>query len=482
MPPPGAHNLDSPVTDFHAPDRSFGSVGPAAAASLVSAAADVALVLDGAGVIRDVSVSNEEDAPDGYRKWVGRPWVDTVTVESRAKVAELLSDATKKRARRWRQLNHTSTRGADVPVLYSAVPLDQDGGVVAIGRDLRSIATLQQQLVEAQQSMERDYLRLRHLETRYRLLFRLASEAVLIVDAQTQRVLEANPAAARLVGESGKRLIGRVFGECFTVRTRPGVVAMLGRVPAAGRSEEVEAKLAGGQGTLTVSASLFRQDGSTLFLVRLLPDTGAAGASANPERSMLLTALESIPDGFVVTDLDGRILSANSAFLEMTQLTSQEQLRGQSLGRWLGRTGIDLSVLVANLRQQGSVRLFATTLRGQYDAVAQVEISATCVAHDEHPCLGLVVRDVGRRLQQGPDMRRELPRSVSDLTKLVGRVPLKDIVGETTDLIEKMCIEAALELTRDNRASAAEMLGLSRQSLYVKLRRFGIGDLGDADA
>ena len=48
---------------------------------------------------------------------------------------------------------------------------------------------------------------------------------------------------------------------------------------------------------------------------------------------------------------------------------------------------------------------------------------------------------------------------------------------ESTDLIEKLCIEAALDMTHDNRASAAEMLGLSRQSLYVKLRRYGIGDL-----
>jgi DNA-binding protein Fis len=31
-------------------------------------------------------------------------------------------------------------------------------------------------------------------------------------------------------------------------------------------------------------------------------------------------------------------------------------------------------------------------------------------------------------------------------------------------------------LTGDNRASAAEMLGLSRQSLYVKLRRFGLDE------
>jgi DNA-binding NtrC family response regulator len=42
-------------------------------------------------------------------------------------------------------------------------------------------------------------------------------------------------------------------------------------------------------------------------------------------------------------------------------------------------------------------------------------------------------------------------------------------------VIERLCIEAALELTGNNRASAAEILGVSRQSLYSKLNRFGIG-------
>ena len=56
--------------------------------------------------------------------------------------------------------------------------------------------------------------------------------------------------------------------------------------------------------------------------------------------------------------------------------------------------------------------------------------------------------------------RRELPRTVEHLTELIGRVSLKDLVREATDVIERLCIEAALELTGDNRASAAEMLGL----------------------
>ncbi len=54
---------------------------------------------------------------------------------------------------------------------------------------------------------------------------------------------------------------------------------------------------------------------------------------------------------------------------------------------------------------------------------------------------------------------------------------MKELVREATEVIERLSIEAALELTNDNRASAAEMLGLSRQSLYVKLRRYGLGDL-----
>jgi len=44
-------------------------------------------------------------------------------------------------------------------------------------------------------------------------------------------------------------------------------------------------------------------------------------------------------------------------------------------------------------------------------------------------------------------------------------------------LLREPQIEAALQITGDNRATAAEMLGLSRQSLYAKLRRYGPGDL-----
>ncbi|MET1082226.1 MAG: PAS domain-containing protein, partial [Burkholderiales bacterium] len=171
------------MKQFEAPMKSLGGLDPEAAATLIAAATDVALIVDGEGVIRDLSFGSEELSQEGYRTWLGQPWAETVTLESRPKVEALLREAASKAVPRWRHINHPSSRGADVPVLYSAVQVGQEGRVVAVGRDLRAVAALQQRLVDAQQSMERDYWRLRHVETRYRHLFQMASEAVLIVDA-----------------------------------------------------------------------------------------------------------------------------------------------------------------------------------------------------------------------------------------------------------------------------------------------------------
>ncbi|MFO1337407.1 MAG: transcriptional regulator PpsR [Burkholderiaceae bacterium] len=459
-------------------------IDPRDAATLIATASDVALVIDGQGVIRDVSISREESAIEGSADWVGRHWLETVTVESRPKVLAMLKDAGSARSKaQWRQLNHPSPGGADVPVLYSAIQVGKQGKVVALGRDLRTVAALQQRLVDAQQAMERDYLRLRQTEARYRLLFETISEAVIVADASTLSVVEANPAAQALFGEGAKRLIGRGFLDSLDGGSRAATAALLSSVRSTGRGDDVPVRLAANGHEFTLSASLFRQDNGALLLLRLVPPASAANAVAGGGRvahdASLLKALERVPDAFVVTDLQGRVLTANASFSELVQLPAGELATGQSLDRWLGRSGVDLNVLMGTLKQHGVVRLFPTTLRATYGVPLKVEISAVAVPDGEPPCLGFSIRDIERRLAgNGSVGARELPRSPGQLAELVGRVPMKDIVSETTDLIERMCIEAALELTRDNRASAAEMLGLSRQSLYVKLRRYGIGDLG----
>lgn len=464
---------------FGAPESTLGTLGASAVGGLLTVANDITLVVDEHGIVRDLSSSIEDPPGDALAAWTGRALVDIVGLESRSKIDSMLRDLVGTGSGpRWRQINVTVDGGVNLPLSVAAVALG-GGRSLVCGRDLRAIAALQQRLVEAQQAMERDYWKFRHAETRYRHLFQVASEAVLVVDATTQKVLEANPAVARLIGDGGPHgLVGQIFPLGMDARSVEGINSLLAGVRATGRAESARAELLDARGEVTVSVSMYRQDRTAHFVVRVSSAQAESTVDTSTSTSaMLLKLVQTAPDCLVVTDIDGRVISANAAFVELAQLTTEEQVRGETLDRWLGRTGVDLSVLISNLRQRGAVRLFATTLRGEYGAVSDVEISATMVPHGERPFLGFTIRDIGRRLTGDTRSKRELPRSVGQLTELVGRVPLKDIVGETSDLIEQLCIEAALELTHDNRASAAEMLGLSRQSLYVKLRRYGVGDL-----
>jgi transcriptional regulator PpsR len=467
------------VQVFKSPKESLGDLGALSAAKLIAAATDVAIVVDRQGVVRDVAFNKEELSLelDGHGRWLGAKFVDIVTPETRAKVDELLADATTRASSSWRQVNHASPGGEDIPVLYCAINIGRDDRLVVVGRDLRPLAVMQQRLINAQQSMERDYVRLRHAETRYRLLFQVSSEAVMIIDAGTDAILDANPAALALLDESAPRLLKSGFPGHFDAVGAVQVERLLAEVRATGRDGSVRARLANGERECGVAASLFRQEHASLFLVRLSSQPSRPESSALKATALLLKYFDAAPDGLVITGFDGRIVKANLAFLEMAQLNSAEQLRGELLDRWLGRAGVDFGVALANLRQNGSIKLFATALRGEHGAMAEVEVSAVSLADgDDRPGFGFAVRNVEKRLSATAASSQELPRSVAQLTDLIGRVPLRDLVRETTDVIEKLSIEAALELTGNNRASAAEMLGLSRQSLYVKLRRFGLAE------
>ena len=188
-----------------------------------------------------------------------------------------------------------------------------------------------------------------------------------------------------------------------------------------------------------------------------------------------------MPDAFVLADEKQDIIVANKAFAELVQTASVEQLLGQPLNRFIGRPEVDLGLLRKQLKDHQNVRNFSSVVNDLSGGEEPVEISAVMIERDK-PLYGYSIRSVGRRERDLPHAIGDGPRSVDQLTELVGRKPLKDIVRESTDLIERMCIEAALVHTSDNRASAAEILGLSRQSLYSKLHRHGLGNLTGKDA
>jgi transcriptional regulator PpsR len=258
--------------------------------------------------------------------------------------------------------------------LYSAIRLADDGSgpggarIIAFGRDMRAMVSLQQGLVEAQQTMEQDYWRFREAETRFRHLFETSSDALLVVDGVSLKVLEANPAARSLCAPARTKLIGSTLASLVEPGHGERLQDLLAAARSVGRQDPLRTRLAGDGREVLLSASVFRQEQSAFLMVRFAPARprpvrrcraapaggrrrrGAGGRlGGDPARLR-----EQLPDGMVFCEPSGKLVAANRAFLALTQLAAEEQARGQPHGPlgWVVRAWTS-ACCIGNLRQRG---------------------------------------------------------------------------------------------------------------------------------
>jgi transcriptional regulator PpsR len=449
------------------------SVSSVDLSALVERLADVALLLGPDGRISDLEVFSDELPQQLLKSWCGHPLAAMASESDGPRIEQALAQARSGAVTRLDLTHFADGPGAAMPMQYQLLAATDGEGFHALGTDMRPVANLRHQLINAQQALEQDYWRLRQDETRYRRLFDMVGDGVLILDGLSRRVLEANPRANELLAANDKTLVGKVFPRGFDAASEQSVQALMKELRAVGRGQLPNLQLADGSTRVDLSASFLRQGAEERYLLRVAgreaPEAATAGAL------FLQEALRVAPDAIVLVDEEGRIQAVNTSFLSLAQVLSEEQAIGQLADRWLGRSGVDLNVLLANLREHPTVKLFASTLLPEGGSPLDIEVSACRLSEPDGAAYALFIRDIGRRMTQEHPVAAKLPRSIEQVTQRVGRVPLKELVRESTDLIEALCIETALEVTQDNRASAAELLGLSRQSLYAKLRRFNLG-------
>jgi len=466
---------------------------------MMQALPDITLRLDADAVIREASVANGV-ADEPVADLIGRNWCATVGDDARDALSRLLETLRRDGVAASERIEQCLPSGRSLPVDYTAVWLDRDRGIVAVGRHNMAVAELQARLLDAQRTIERDYWKLRAVETRYRLLFEGAGEALISLDSSGRQVLEVNPSAALLLGlptRGRKAARGADLRSWLSDGAQPVFERLLERVREHGTAPAMLLELAGGRPALLVRGSLAGGRGDAAVLLQAVPaaeagppvgaDAAAPAAApirprtvpqaSNPADLIQTGLIERSPDGHLIIDRRGIILRANAAFVEMCQAGGEPAVLGESFGRWLGRPGADLAVLLANVERFGSVRLFATRIVGGLDSETEVEISAVGDRDREPRLIGVTVRDVGRRLQ---DQGRSVP--LQSVSGRVGKTPLRALVDETVAEVERTSVEAALALTGGNRTAAAQLLGISRQSLHTKIVRLGIGDAGDQRA
>lgn len=442
--------------------------------SLAYHAGEFLLAIDAQGVIRDVA--GMPDFVDWLDGLCGKKISETVTPDSVEK-AENISAQAHIKPHQERHINHLVGE-RNIPVSYRFMSLDGGKWLLAMGRNLEQLASLQQRTLTAQQVIERDYINLRQTESRYRVLFQSIIAPTLIIDAKTRIIEQANTACEDLFGLDVRTLANKDFLDLFDKPSQHLVLGYFGALSVSDAIPSVTLTLAPSPNMpqpqeIETSATIFRQGKQSYLLVTMGSDMRA---NILPEKYRNIEAMmEQLPDAMVLADGALNIIYANPAFLILLNAHSPEQLHQTALQKFIGRPAVDLNLLKRELDSNGNVRNFASIVNDVNGQTEQVEISAALIEGEER-YYAFSLRNVGRRERDlAPIMRSEL-QSVDQLTSLVGRKSLKHIVRESTDLIESMCIQAALKHTGDNRASAAEILGVSRQSLYSKMRLYELGN------
>ena len=433
---------------------------------------DVTLLLDMDGVIREATLSpsmSKEDIGD----WIGHPWSEVVGAAGE-KIQRMMQDTRQTGISAFRQITQKFPSGLELPMEFTTVLLGGRAGMLAIGKNLQAVAELQARLISAQQTIERDYWKLREIETRYRVVIEDSNDAVLLAKVADLRIVEANRTAVSALAGSARRketLVGRDLLQEIAVSDREPVELMLRRVRDQGKAPGIMVHLGGASWTLR--GSLMTQESTPVFLLQMTP-IGKIGAPA-PEREDLEGLLDRIPDAVAVIDENGVIKRANRALIELAEIGSTNAVVNENLGRWLSRPGADLSVLISNVQRHGAVRLLSTTVQGELGTETEIEISASGYQQDGERRIILVLRNVARRLSPSPETD-SLRAALASMNETVGKTPLRKLVKSTVGVVEQHYVRAALQLANGNRTTAAEILGLSRQSLYAKLDRYNLGD------
>lgn len=441
-------------------------------AAIVQASSDVSLVIDASDVVIDVSHSLDLPAHARIADWRGRAVEDIVDDRSRATIRRMLRLARDAKPAPRFDINHYLGNQVELPVRYAAVRLGKAGKVALLGRDRSEEIDLRARLLANRRSLERSARLQRQSDAHYRLLFETASSPLVVVDADSGKIRDANPRAAALFGATPAQLAGRRVSAIAARGDQAEVLAMFAGVVAAGTPLSARTRGADG-GSIRLDAELFRAGDLKLVLIRVeTPD--AAESQRDDEAAGLEALLRQAPEAIVLTDETGKAVWGNEAFLSLSGTPVAAQLIGRPLDALFHWHGAEQEIALQNARRLGSVPAFAATLRAAHGKLVEVEMSVVALRGATEG-YGFVLRAASAEPAPRDRPSGDLARTAEGLVELVGRVPLKDLVRDTTDVIERMCIEAALRLTGDNRAAAARALGLSRQAFYLKLERYGIG-------
>lgn len=288
--------------------------------------------------------------------------------------------------------------GSCFPVRYSASPLRSEGQTVGVVVVFRDVTDRKQAEAAVQIS-----------EVRYRRLFESAKDGVLILDADTARITDANPFIAMLLGYSHAELLGKELWEIGLFEDKRASQAAVRELQEQHylRYEDLSLQTkAGRRIDVEFVSNLYREDDQAVIQCNIR-DITERKQMQESER-WLVSLVESSADAVISKSLDGIIQSWNAAAGRLFGYTP-EQAVGRHISILFPADRVDEEDrIIARLRAGERIEHFDTVRVRSDGQPVQVSLTISPIKDAAGQVIGAskIARDITERRRLEDELRQ----------------------------------------------------------------------------
>ena len=364
------------------------------------------------------------------------------------------------------EINHIKKGNNDsYPISYSIKKLDKNF-IMMIGKDLLEISNIQKKLVKSQRQLEREYEKYKEFDTKYKVILNQTNDAIIIFEKDSGLIKDININAKKILKIEQKNK--KIYNFLNLLKTKKNK----------NFKEEIfkHAKL---NSELTIKTKKFKKlilkpmifrSGNDLMILCQIEEYEKTKKNKNNFSEKISNFLNISPDSIVLISEKGMILNSNQSLLQICNITSFNDLEGKNFSEFLEKGMTDLRIICEETLKQGKIKNFQSRMLTTQGMPFDTNISTYMMNSQNKKIIVISIR-LENNLEIKPFQNEQ---NNNDLKNLVGSASLKSLVSESSDVVEKICIQTALNMTKNNKVAAAELLEISRQSLYVKLEKYNL--------
>lgn len=252
---------------------------------------------------------------------------------------------------------------------------------------------------------------LRASEERFAKAFRASPDAISISHLFTGRILEVNDHWVEMMGYPREAAVGQLMTDLGIWVDQADQEQVLALLRTRGFIHEHEIRFRKQSGEIRaglLSVELIELDGElcALAIQRDITARKRAEDALRASEERFAKAFRATPDAISITRIhDGIIVDVNDSWLRMTGYT-RDAVIGQSVSDLqIWQDPVDRDRLIAQLREQGSVRDFEFLFHRRSAEVRQGLLSAELIELAGEPCLLVMIREVTEQKQTAAQLR-----------------------------------------------------------------------------